>query len=109
MTDIEILIGKFTNDLYQLLKAEVNQKLVARVVAEFGGHATPPGGATRGRVALMNGKTRRKGPVQLCPVPRCSSRAAPVFGMVCSKHKDLPKAQIKKYREARRKRAEAAK
>jgi len=25
-----------------------------------------------------------------------------VFGMVCAKHKDLPKAEIKKYREARR-------
>jgi hypothetical protein len=25
-----------------------------------------------------------------------------VFGMVCAKHRDLPKAAIKKYREARR-------
>lgn len=54
-------------------------------------------------------KSRRKGPIQLCPVRGCTNRAAPVFGMVCSKHKDLPKATIKKYREARRKRAEAAK
>ena len=29
--------------------------------------------------------------------------AAPVFGMVCSAHRDLPKAKIKEYREARRK------
>ena len=47
-------------------------------------------------------RKRRKGPIQLCPVPGCTNRAAPVFGMVCAKHKDLPKAEIKKYREARR-------
>lgn len=39
---------------------------------------------------------------QLCPVPNCQKRAAPVFGMVCSDHKDLPKAKIRQYREARR-------
>ena len=31
-----------------------------------------------------------------------ANRAAPVFGMVCAKHKDLPKAEIKKHREQRR-------
>ena len=35
--------------------------------------------------------------------------AAPVYGMVCAQHKDVPKAKIKKYREARRaKKAKAA-
>jgi hypothetical protein len=47
-------------------------------------------------------KARRKGPKQLCPVPGCKNPAAPVFGMVCSKHKDLPKTKINAYREARR-------
>src|SRR5262249_10183547 len=47
-------------------------------------------------------KPRKKPPIQLCPVPGCTERAAPIFGMVCAKHKDLPKAKIKKYREARR-------
>ena len=55
--------------------------------------------SVRGGVVI---RKRRKGPIQLCPVPGCSNRAAPVFGMVCAKHKDLPKAAIKKYREARR-------
>jgi hypothetical protein len=40
--------------------------------------------------------------IQMCPVPRCKERAAPVFNMVCAKHKGLPKATIKKYREQRR-------
>lgn len=59
---------------------------------------------TQGKVGavLDEIKKRRKGPIQLCPVPGCKERAAPVFGMVCKKHKGLPKAQIKKYREARR-------
>jgi hypothetical protein len=35
-------------------------------------------------------------------VPGCKNRAAPIFGMVCSKHKDVSKAKIKEYREARR-------
>jgi len=53
--------------------------------------------------ALAKSKTpRKKPPRQLCPVPGCSNTAAPVFGMVCAKHKDVPKAQIKKYRENRR-------
>ncbi len=45
---------------------------------------------------------RRKGPIQLCPVPRCKNRAAPIFGMLCSAHKDTPKKLVAKYREARR-------
>lgn len=45
---------------------------------------------------------RRTAPPQLCPVPGCKNRAAPVYGMVCAKHKDLPKVKIKAYRDARR-------
>lgn len=45
---------------------------------------------------------RRKGPIQLCPVPGCRERAAPVFGMVCKGHRALPKKLIAKYRAARR-------
>jgi hypothetical protein len=35
-------------------------------------------------------------------VPGCKNAAAPVFGMVCAKHKDVAKSKIRKYREARR-------
>ena len=41
-------------------------------------------------------------PRQFCPVPGCKNPAAPVFGMVCAKHKDVAKSKIKKYREARK-------
>ena len=50
-----------------------------------------------------SGKPRKKGPIQLCPVPKCTERAAPSLGMVCLKHKAVPKATIAKYREQRRK------
>jgi hypothetical protein len=42
-------------------------------------------------------------------VPGCKNRAAPVFGMVCRDHKDVPKAKIKKYRAERRAEKEKAK
>jgi hypothetical protein len=35
-------------------------------------------------------------------VPGCKNPAAPVFGMVCAKHRNVAKAKIRKYREARR-------
>lgn len=47
-------------------------------------------------------KVRKKPPRQFCPVPNCKNPAAPVFGMVCAKHKGVSKAKIEKYREARR-------
>lgn len=59
---------------------------------------------TKGKINAVLGaiKQRKKGPIQLCPVPGCKERAAPVFGMVCVKHKGLSKTLIAKYREARR-------
>jgi hypothetical protein len=74
------------------------------LLAELSEVVTPPpaNGHAKSKTASPVSKTRKKGPIQLCPVPKCTNRAAPVFGMVCVKHKGLPKAQIKKYREARR-------
>jgi hypothetical protein len=43
-------------------------------------------------------KPRKK---QLCPVPNCKGLAAPIFGMVCSKHKAVAKSKIAKYRKLR--------
>jgi hypothetical protein len=47
-------------------------------------------------------KARRKSPVQLCPAPGCTSPAAPVFGMVCAKHRLAGKRKIKAWRKPRR-------
>ncbi len=77
----------------------------AAVLSAFGvqpkrGPGRPPKGMTA--LAPIARKARRKGPLQLCPVPGCRNPAAPVFGMVCAKHKDVAKSKIKKYREARK-------
>jgi hypothetical protein len=50
---------------------------------------------------VAHGPAKRR-PKQLCPVPGCTGVAAPVFGMVCSEHKKVSKALIKKYRAQRR-------
>ena len=32
----------------------------------------------------------------LCPVPGCANKGAPIFGMMCKEHKDLPKEERQK-------------
>ena len=63
--------------------------------------AAVPGRAVR-RSCCPSAAAARRRTKQLCPVPGCKNPAAPVFGMVCAKHKDVSKTQIAKYREARR-------
>jgi hypothetical protein len=69
----------------------------APVPRAAGGRRSPPA-----RLGARARAARRKGPIQLCPVPGCKNRAAPVFGMVCAGHKDVPRTKIAAYREARR-------
>ena len=100
-TDIQDLVQQFVVSLSSLIVQDTVSRARDAVLNAFGGHA--PAGFARSTGKFTGiGRKRRKGPIQLCPVPGCSNRAAPVFGMVCSKHKDLPKAEIKKYREQRR-------
>lgn len=104
MNEIKKLLGKFATDLNRLI-AEREKQALAAVRADImtglavGGAKVSPQSVASAIVATQ--KPRRKGPVQLCPVPNCKNRAAPVFGMVCAKHKDISKAVIKRYRAAR--------
>ena len=43
-------------------------------------------------------------PQYQCPAPRCQGKAAPVFGMVCTRHQDAPKKLVKEWRIARARR-----
>jgi hypothetical protein len=102
--EIRSLIDDFTHQLSAMLERQVLER-ARNVVSGALGLAR----GKRGRLPSGNGvrllaprKLRRKAPKQLCPVPGCKNAAAPVFGMVCAKHKGVPKAKIKKYREARR-------
>jgi hypothetical protein len=74
----------------------------AALTASGARRGRPPGKIAAGSDGIRPRKRRKKAPIQMCPVPNCKNRAAPIFGMVCTKHKDLPKTQIRKYREARR-------
>ena len=107
--DIRDIVEDFVTRLSSLIEHDTVSRAREAVLSAFGGRGTAGGlrsersngvsGAAAGRLA---GRKRRKGPIQLCPVPGCRNRAAPVFGMVCADHKKVPKAQIKKYREQRR-------
>ncbi len=106
---IRTLIEDFANKLSSLMEGQALDRARLAVESALGvgprRRGRPPKNAAVVSMATVDGtgrKKRKKGPKQLCPVPGCKNPAAPVFGMVCAKHKDLPKAQIKKYREARR-------
>jgi hypothetical protein len=107
---IQSTINSLTEAFARELSSLVEQAAAARIQAAIlGGLGGVPGGRRPGRppkgaaAALPAfSAPRKKAPKQLCPVPGCKNPAAPVFGMVCAKHKDLPKAKIKKYREDRR-------
>jgi len=97
--DIRELVAEFTERLH----AAVDQISVARARdAVMHALGEKRGRLPKGMAAILGRKPRRKGPRQLCPVPGCQNPAAPVFGMVCAQHKDVPKSKIKQYREARR-------
>jgi hypothetical protein len=104
MDNIETLVAEFTKHLSALIEGDAMDRARTTVLSAFGGGARRgPGRPPKSLMAISAVKTsRRKGPVQLCPVPGCKSKAAPIFGMVCAKHKDVAKSKIKKYREARK-------
>ncbi len=107
-TNIRSLVEGFVNQIVAAVEADSLGRVQQAVTAAFGeGVSSPRRGRLAGAIILGSPMIRRR-PKQLCPVPGCTGVAAPVFGMVCSKHKDVPKAKIKEYR-AQRRAAKAAK
>jgi hypothetical protein len=111
MSELQKIVDTFTSELVAMIEAQATAQARAAVLTAFGAGAAP--GKRRGRppkalaaaaapAPAKQKKARKKAPLQICPVPGCKNPAAPVFGMVCAKHKDLPKAKIKQFREARR-------
>ncbi len=105
-TDIRNLVETFVNEIVAAVEAESMRRVREAVIATFGSGA--PGPRQSGRANALPAAPVRHRPKQLCPVPGCSGVAAPVFGMVCAQHKDVPKAKIKEDR-AQRRAAKAAK
>ena len=110
--DIRALVQDFVTNLVTAVEQSTTQRIQAVLMSGVNGAPVrrgpgrppknPPLFAAAPALAAIR-KPGKKRPKQLCPVPGCKNPAAPVFGMVCSKHKDIPKAKIKEYREARRK------
>jgi hypothetical protein len=91
MTNVRSLIDDFTHRLTAALHSEAMERARQAVESALG--------------VRRPGRPAKMAPIaigKLCPVPGCKNPAAPVFGMVCAKHKDVAKAKIKKYREERR-------
>ncbi len=102
-SNIRSLVDDFVGRLVSAVEADATSRARQMVIAAVGGGALPRRRGRPPKFAAFLGVTPvRRRPKQLCPVPGCNNPAAPVFGMVCAKHKDVPKATIKKYREARR-------
>ena len=97
MNAIQQLVTEFQTKLVAVVREQVHTEIMSKL-------GTPK---AKTGIVLKLDKPRKKGPVQLCPAPGCKNPAAPVFGMVCAKHKDVPKAQIAKWREARRAKKQA--
>jgi hypothetical protein len=98
------IVTDFSKRLQAVINAEATRRAHATVLSALGGPARRgPGRPPKNPLAAATvaKRSRRKAPIQLCPVPGCKNPAAPVYGMVCAKHKDVKKSLIKKYREAR--------
>jgi hypothetical protein len=106
-SELQPLIASVVNQLVIAVEQSTARRVQEAVLKAAGvpprrGPGRPPKASFA--LSVAGGiKPRKKAPKQLCPVPGCKNAAAPIFGMVCAKHKDVPKAKIKKYREARRK------
>jgi hypothetical protein len=102
---IKAAVEEFTQRLHTIIEGHAMERARAAVLNAFGaapkrGPGRPPKGATA--ITSIAKKTRKKMPPQFCPVPGCKNKAAPVFGMVCAKHKGVAKSKIRRYREARK-------
>jgi hypothetical protein len=99
-TNARSLIEDFTDQLTALVERQALDKARHAVESAFG--ARRPGRPAKVAPIATAKKARKKPPKQFCPVPGCKNPAAPVFGMVCAKHKDVAKTTMKRYREARK-------
>jgi hypothetical protein len=107
-TNIRSLVEGFVNQIVAAIEADSVRRVQQAVTSAFGASAAParrpgrPSLATAPTVALAPTGSVKRRPKQFCPVPGCTGVAAPVFGMVCAKHKDMAKSKIKEYRAQRK-------
>lgn len=121
-TQIATLTDRFTTSVLSFVDSAVDTKVRDILTAALGGskpaktkkkslsmsevlmrlHNSDKAEAKKMKRTGQYGLTRKKMPVQLCPVPGCKDNAAPIFGMLCTKHKNTTAKLVHKYREARK-------
>jgi hypothetical protein len=107
--DIRTLVQNFVTSLVAAVEQNTTQRIQAALMTGVNGATVrrgpgrPPKNPLFAAPVLSARPPGKRRPKQLCPVPGCKNPAAPVFGMVCAKHKDIPKSKIKEYRDARKK------
>ncbi len=103
-TNIRSMVEGFVNQIVAAVEADSVRRVQEVVSAALANGSVPAGRVGRAAMAgapLAAAPVRHR-PKQFCPVPGCTGVAAPVFGMVCAKHKDMPKAKIQEFRAQRR-------
>jgi hypothetical protein len=101
--NITAIVETFASQITAAVEASVSQRLQSAIAGAFGAPAKRgPGRPPKPVAAVATVAEKKKRPKQLCPVPGCKNLAAPVFGMVCSDHKNVAKSKIKKYRLERK-------
>jgi hypothetical protein len=102
--NITEMVEIFASRITAAVEASIAQRIQAAIADAFG--APPKRGPGRpskpAAAAPAPAAAQKSRPKQLCPVPGCKNVAAPVFGMVCSNHKNVAKSKIKKYRLERK-------
>ncbi len=107
---VQALIHQFTTDLTKLIENEA-QSIRERITGAIAN--MPPGKFDPGSVVKVSNtpitagiKPRKSRPVFRCLRKNCKNVGAPIYGMVCTKHKNTPPAAIAKLKAQRAARAE---
>lgn len=102
--NVTYLLEEYTKKISDLIEQRTASRLqdLAQSITGLTPRLTAPHPAIQAVAAGTARKSTRRITPRECPVPGCKNPPAPFYGMVCREHKDVPKGEIKRYREARK-------
>ena len=103
MEKIRALLKQLETEI-ALATEEAVRKAVNVLLSHLGGDAFSAHGRRTGYTTIepSNSSIRKTRRPFLCLRNGCKNVGAPIYGMVCTEHKDTPKAEIRKLRAARK-------